>query len=132
MRIQRFVLVAATLYQLVRFVVLFFLILLAIRGAAASASLNLIIALAAPALIVVLLMVQLLVTGAHLLIPPLSVAVLVQLTGAVTALSHALRAPLPIITDLPGLVPTITSIVVVADFAMLLFLLIYGKSAEVS
>lgn len=130
MRIRNIFLIAATLYQLFRFSILFFSIVLALQGSVTGIAVSVSLALAAPALVVVLLLVQLGLPETGNLLPPLRIAAFLQIITAAFLLVHSINAPISLILEIPGALPAIASIILVCDFAFLAFLLLYSRHTE--
>lgn len=120
----------AAVYQLLRFTILFFSMILALQGTAAAGAGGLVPAISAPALVIVLLLLQLLITGNAVLILPLRLTGGIQLITAVALLFQSVGSPLPVLGAIPGLMLLVAAFITVTDFAFLLFLLLYRRSAE--
>lgn len=120
----------ATAYQLLRFTLLFFSVMLALQETSAAGAISLVLAIGAPALVVVLLLIQLGVTGNAMILWALRLVGVIHVLTAVTLFFNSLRDTMPLISATPLLILLGAFVMIIADFAFLVFLLIYSKRME--
>ena len=132
MRIGGLILVVATIYQLFRFTILFFSIVLAVHGTAAMDAIAIVLAIAAPSLVVILLLIRLGFAGSAALLSPLRTVGLIQIVTAAAMTRRLAQSQMPLIPEIPGAMVLLAGVILISDFAFLLFLLLYGRSMEVT
>ncbi len=132
---KKTIILAITAYQLVRFLALA-LPLAMVLGGTGGARWSLLVAVASTGLIVPLLSFRLALAAhrsvATSLTEILTSAKILETVAMVVLMLQILRSPMPLLPQAPGAVSMVASILLLADFVILLFLLLYGRSREAS
>jgi len=99
----------AAVYQLLRFTTLFLSVSVILSGTAATGAGMMVLALAAPTLVVAVLMLQFALTAEAAILPPLRLAALLQLVGAIVLFVRTVRSTMPVTLFVPGAVAALAA-----------------------